>query len=349
MSRRDSSEVVDDGSPTPRMLTRNELKSRVLEHAHRQALAATKARELALALNDGELERGSEQSAEHWVELANALLASGRITASEHLIYATFGAEYVHEKRWLAGLYPEIEEISSQISELERAYGLNQNEYWPLGDEPEEITPLNAKFSAALDKRFEETLIEFGLYKLAELWNKNRNEYDRQREIGRRSIFEKHDKITAVSTSLQTYEREAENCAGAGAFYAAAVMLGSAAEARLLEAVLRYPKQTQLALEDMKRADKPRNSDPMHWSLEHLVAVAEQAGWISTIENDVVGARVGPWLSSLRNLRNLLHPGRHVRDKPHAIIGREEYTDAQFGYDALCISLSANLPDTEPV
>lgn len=77
-----------------------------------------------------------------------------------------------------------------------------------------------------------------------------------------------------------------------------------------------------------------------------MIAVADTAGWLGVVEDAEVGANVGPWLLAVRDLRNLLHPGRHARDKPHAIIGSEEYVDAKFAYAALCIALNRASIDT---
>jgi len=276
------------------------------------------------------------------------MLASGRITASEYLMYATFAVENIHTKRWLDGDYQDIQVLSDEIAKLEKAYGLKEGEYWLKADQPDEIRILNDKYEVALDEKFEQALREFGLDNLVNLWREDRAEYDRQREIGRRSIFETHDHITAVTSALETYEREAKLSAEAGAFYAATVMLGAAAEARLLAEFLTHPGDTSAALGKLNRAEKPRNDDPLHWSLEHLVIVAKSAGWIGTIENDDVGVNLGAWLLSLRDTRNLLHPGRHARGKPHGIVGSEEYVDGQFAYTALCVSLANATTKKEP-
>lgn len=120
----------------------------------------------------------------------------------------------------------------------------------------------------------------------------------------------------------------------------------AAAEARLLEALLLRPDEAQTALSRLPRAQRPRNADPLHWSLENMIAVADAAGWLGPIEDGEVSANVSPWLLAVRDLRNLLHPGRHARDKPHAILGSEEFVDAKLGYAALCIVLNRYSPDT---
>ena len=321
-------------------------KQRVLDHALRKSIATSRASEIALTLqNRDDFKRGSTETIRRWIDLADALLTSGRITASEYLIYATFGLEYRHDQRWLDGDYPEIANLSAKLNKIEKQYGLKDDEYWLNKDQPQEARILNDEYSDALDLRYERLLREFELHDIADLWGKNRKEYDRQREIGRRSIFEKGNHLAAIQASILVYEKEAQLSARAGAFYAGSVMLGSAAEARILEAVLIYPNIISTALGEMRSQDKPKNLNPLHWSLEHLISVADHAGWITVIENHEVGISVRKWLASLRELRNLLHAGRHARDKPHVLISQAEYTDAQLGYCALKISLANNLPD----
>lgn len=319
----------------------------VLQHALMQALASARANSIAKYMGSPVAPgRDTAEATRAWVALAQTMLVAGKITASESLLFCTFAVEAVHTKRWLDHAYPEIEQLSAAINEIERAEGLTPEQYWLKGDGPEEHQRLNEAYSEALDERFAETLIEFGLIDLAALWRDDRAEYDRRREIGRRAAFEEADHRTAVSASIAVYEGEALKSAGAEAFYAASVMLGAAAEARLLEALLSRPDEAQAALAHLPRAQKPRNADPLHWSLEHMIAVADAAGWLGVVEDAEVGANVSPWLLAVRDLRNLLHPGRHARDKPHAIIGSEEYVDAKFAYAALCIALNRASPDT---
>lgn len=322
----------------------------ILQHALRQAIARAQLNRIADKMRaDDAPARDTEEAAQAWVAMGTAMLDGGKISATESVIFLTFAVEGIHSKRWLDGAYSELETLSAQLEAIEREAGLRPDQYWKKADAPEEHKQLNDAYSAALDARFEMALREFGLTELADLWRDNRAEYDRLREIGRRSIFEKNNHLTAVSTSIPLYEDEAVKSASVGAFYAATVMLGSAAEARLLERFLSYPAETSAALACVARAERPRNADPLHWNLEHMLAVAEQAGWLGIIEDDEVGANVRPWLLCIRDTRNLLHPGRHVRDKPHVMIGHEEFLDAQFGYGALCIALIQSFHSTPPV
>lgn len=321
----------------------------ILQHALNQAKGHEQYTTLAKKIRSPDAPaQDPYEVAQDWVALGNAMLAGGKVWEAESVIVRTFRVEHLHEQRWFDGAYAELGTLSAEIEAIEREAGLKPGECWEKGDGPKEHQQLSEAYEAALNARFEEALREFGLSILADLWRDDRTEYERLREVGRRSIFEKDDHISAISESIVQYEDEVVKSADSGAFYAATVMLGSAAEAKLLERFLSYPAETTTVLTSMARADKPRNADPLHWNLDQMIAVADKAGWLGVIEDEEVRVNVRLWLHSIRDKRNLLHPGRHVRDKPHAVIGSEEFLDARLGYAALCIALVKSSPSAQP-
>ena len=209
---------------------------------------------------------------------------------------------------------------------------------------PPEHQALADQYDAAMDIRFIETLRDFGLDEFADLKISDSSEYDRRREIGHLATFEKDNSKKSVSSLIDSFENEAFICAKAGAYYAACIMLGSATEARLLHACLHKSSDVALALLSLPKEQQPKQSNPLNWSLDNLVSVAQRAGWIGEIEDDSIVINVPAWLKSLRETRNLLHPGRHARKRPHIIIGVEEYSDALLAYRALCMTLERHPP-----
>lgn len=89
----------------------------------------------------------------------------------------------------------------------------------------------------------------------------------------------------------------------AGAYLSSIVMLGSVLEGALLDKVEHNPKQAN------KAASAPsKDGDVLQfreWSLENLIAVARECGWIDSDVGDFSGA--------LRDYRNLVHPGEQRR------------------------------------
>ena len=94
----------------------------------------------------------------------------------------------------------------ARLETIERQAGLGPDQYWKSADAPQEHQQLNDAYEEALDSRFEELLRAFGLTELADLWRDDRPEYDRLREMGRRSVFEKNNHLAAVSASIPKYE-----------------------------------------------------------------------------------------------------------------------------------------------
>jgi hypothetical protein len=309
----------------------------ILHHGHRRAVGQLGAQAIAEKLKCGDQEnRLSRERIHTTIQLAHSLLDGGRISEDEHLFHASILIEDLHTNRWHQDEYPELKDISDAMNSIKSDYGLDENSEWNLSEAPLQFLALSKQYSEALDLRFAETLEEFGLNDYADLWRQNRLQYDSKRERARRAIFDPGNAQQAVLASIDVYENEARLCASIGAFYAACVMLGSASEARLLWICLNSPDEVKLALQGIPSKERPRNEDPLHWNLEHLVLVSHHAGWIDDLENDDLIINVAAWLSSLRDTRNLLHPGRHARDRPHIVISIEEYRDCLYAYQALC-------------
>ncbi|WP_146037306.1 hypothetical protein [Novosphingobium guangzhouense] len=312
----------------------------IFRHGIRKAEARLRADALVSLSDDHWRDRATKvEKVQHAVDLANALFGSGKITADEYLLYATYRVDDYHTTLWLSGAYPEVEKLALEIHQIESDHDLSNGQYWLRGEGPPEHVVATNLHEAALDERFVVALEKFGLVEIAELWRTDRAEYDRRHKIGRLTVFEKENVQKSVSDSIETYEEEARRCASAEAYCAACVMLGSAAEARILRMCLVYYGEVTEVLATKTKSQKPRNPDPLHWTLETLISLAEELGWLPDLENGEITVKIASWLSSLRDTRNLLHPGRHARDRPHDVIGREEYDDANHAYTALRLSL----------
>jgi hypothetical protein len=134
---------------------------------------------------------------------------------------------------------------------------------------------------------------------------------------------------------VELYESEATRSANAEAYYAAITMLGSAAEARILLECLRQPTKTRVLIGKLPKRNQPKSTNPLNWTLVDLLRVADIAGWLSDIDDGEVVHIVLGWAYRLRLTRNLLHPGRHIIERPHARLGREEWLDAISAHTAL--------------
>jgi hypothetical protein len=156
-----------------------------------------------------------------------------------------------------------------------------------------------------------------------------------QYELGRRWVFERGDHLGAVFNLLEIYESEAQRSANAKAYYAAVTMLGSAAEAHLLLECLRQRRKAMAAAKRLPSGKRPASPDPLKWTLANLVSIAKEAGWLPSIDDGEIVHIVEGWVHRLRGMRNLLHPGRHILEKPHVTIGHQQWFDAESAYTTL--------------
>ena len=88
-------------------------------------------------------------------------------------------------------------------------------------------------------------------------------------------------------------------------------MIGSAFEAMLLQICDLFADEVAEALQKLPRNLQPKGSID-HWRLDGLVRVAVAAGWLPRGEFDESG--IGARADLIRQLRNLAHPGVHLRE-----------------------------------
>lgn len=179
---------------------------------------------------------------------------------------------------------------------------------------------------------------ELGLTDLADRFRDDRAGFDAAFEQGRRSFHHKDDQRNAVASLVGLYETEARNAEAGGAHYAAMIMYGAACEARLLVMVLDFPDRVDAALARLPSTSRPRGG-PMRWTLDDLIGVARQAGWLAETDVDGDATPTVEWATTLKLLRNLQHPGRHARERPHVAVGESQVHDARSIYVMLCTAL----------
>jgi hypothetical protein len=113
------------------------------------------------------------------------------------------------------------------------------------------------------------------------------------------------------------YQREAERCQESKAYLAGCVMIGAAFEASLLVFANCYPEE---ALGSTAAPRRKRNIKPLiDWSLAELLAVAKECNWLPSAlflndEWDEAKAKIGDYGEVIREIRNLVHPGRYALD-----------------------------------
>ena len=253
-----------------------------------------------------------------WILTAQSAEKSGIFKSSYCFFLRSYAIESVNEYRLQNNDYEEIASLYNLIDSIKKREGLGDDEYWRLGEGPEQnFWELDKQFSQALDDRMECALREYGLDGMANLWSRNRNKYDSEREKGRVLSLGKLSDIDHVIDIQMQFEAEAEACAECGAYYAATTMIGSAIEALLLSACLKNNKKASVAWSLLPKQDRPKNKDPMEWRLADLILIAEAAGWLPKFEkiDDDNLLLIRLQLNLMRCLRNLIHPSLNLSDR----------------------------------
>ncbi|TAU02190.1 hypothetical protein [Rhizobium ruizarguesonis] len=275
------------------------------------------------------------------VAFAQAAEKAGRLTSEEYVFFAGYPVEGVHSDRWFAGSYDDqLAPFRQRLDDIEKEHGLSEGQFWPRGDAPPEYQAVSAMYDEILDRKFLETLEEFGLHELADMRRNHPDDYAAMRESGRRNVFERQDVSAALSKLTATYEGEAKRATSGGAYLAAAIMLGSAAECRLMLKARGNPIEASSAFSRLPPKIRRRQSaNPLSWDFITLIAVAEEATWLETLERGEIAYSLPQLATLIRINRNMVHPARYAKDRPFVYIGEQLYGDARASYALLCDAL----------
>lgn len=93
---------------------------------------------------------------------------------------------------------PELVELSARVKAVERAAGLDEDEYFYVGQGPPEWTAATAAWDAVFDARFAGMLMRLGEEEMAKQGSRN---VDPHFEAGRTLIFGKDDDMGAEEKS----------------------------------------------------------------------------------------------------------------------------------------------------
>lgn len=274
-------------------------------------------------------------------DLATAMSFAKLLSAQEYTFIVAMAASNVHEGRMFDATYPEIEDISEKMGSVERAHGLEKDQYWGVGDWPPEFERLNTEYELASERRFVEVLLELDANDIAALYMANRQEYERRRERGRRSIFHKDETIASIADAIVRYEREARDAASVKAYTAAVIMLGAAVEGLLLLRCLRSKKKACSVASSLPKKRRPRQPDiPLQWTFDVLIEVCLGAGWLPMVATSVLEIRPDLLAHLLRQMRNNVHPGRVAIDRPWIEVEDQDYAQAEAIYTTIYATTS---------
>ena len=277
--------------------------------------------------------KGLEHYAKSWMSLAFAMKEAGRISRAGYIYLTAFMLIHINEQRCVDGEYDAVlEPITSQIRRIEHAYGLTEDETWPSRQGPKEYEKLDLEYIAILDQKQAKVFYEFGKPWLAKLLEDDRDGFYDLIDRGREDFLGRDDQEARLAELVDVYEREARSCSEVGAFHLACASLGAAMEARILLHCVKSPEETRSAFNSLKDRGRYKSKRPIDWDLNTLLLVCTEANWLSPIESELGSHLPEGWGHYLRKLRNLLHPGIHLKAKPTSVIDEREFTVANAAY-----------------
>jgi hypothetical protein len=280
---------------------------------------------------------GDPDAARRAVDLARALYISRIISTQEYVLYATLPVDRVHGARVTGGYYDkELAPITLAMEVIERAYGLEADDSWPIDERPEEYQELSKQYSRVINNKLLEALREFGLDDLAELSEKHPEEFERLYERGRRSVYHRDEEALAIHDIVVRFEEDARRAASVNAYSAAVTSLGAGIEGLLLLRCLRSKKKACRVVTILPKRLRPHiPEEPTTWSFETLIEVCLSAGWLPPVKTSYAVYKTGVLAHILRQMRNHVHPGKLARERPWCETDKRDYEDADAIYVVL--------------
>jgi hypothetical protein len=275
-----------------------------------------------------------ENRAKSYIELAERKYQAGLLSEQEYIFHQYHAiVALIHETRWMKGYYSkELNPISEKMRAIEKSYGLASDEYWAKGDAPQEYQLLDQEYENVLESKLEAEFIEFASKEVSELFIKDKSKLEALSDIGRRSIFVKDD-VKRLNELAAIYESESKINEEGKAFFSASIMLAAAMEARLIVQCIENREEVRSVLLRMGLSNKKlKSKNPLDWKLNTLIEVCENTGWLPDLETDdfvFLSKMIG---HTLRNTRNLVHPGMHVKRKAPLALGEEQFKDTKAAY-----------------
>jgi hypothetical protein len=150
--------------------------------------------------------------------------------------------------------------------------------------------------------------------------------------------------LGSLLAAIGSYGMEAEVCYNAGAYLASCVMLAATIEGYLVILTSALPKEAQEALQQLQKTRQINRqlklSSLLDWDLGQLLKVANQANWLPSeiaahplLDPDDVSNPLSP--DRIRELRNLIHPGRLVKTRGGITITKQELDTLHATYIAV--------------
>lgn len=131
-------------------------------------------------------------------------------------------------------------------------------------------------------------------------------------------------KFNRLLELARRFNAESQRCARVRAYYAACILQGAALEGMLMAMVECHPEDVKQYLATLPSRDRPKGQ-LTKWTLNELVKIAIGLNWIPARRGKYRVHGIGDWLNYVRDARNLVHLGRHLRDYPNLRIRSKHF------------------------
>lgn len=295
------------------------------------------------AKNQGPADRWADPDyVQSKVDFSHAMYIARKISLQELVFLVSYEVDAFHWEMIRRKKFPELEEISTRMSAVEKAHGLLEDQYWKIRDAPTEYQNLTKQWDLAGDQRFLETLIQFGANEVAFVFREDRGRFRSLQERGRRSFFHKEEKLESLIDVVKRYENEAQVASTTGAYTAAIMLFGAALEGLLLIRCLRSKRKALKIVKSLPKPIRPKQPEIFEkWTLDVLIRTCLEAGWLPAIETPEIQVHPAGLAQRLREIRNYIHPGKISVDKPWVEIEKREFHDVE----AIYMTLLATVDD----
>ena len=235
----------------------------------------------------------------------------------------------VNENRWFDKKYDEdIKPISREIKEKELEYGLKEDEYFPLSQDPEEIEVLRKKYELILDKKRKEVLNEFLPSNILKKFSFSLKTIEKEEQQGFEKIAAKKQKRRKSKAKeillMDMYYQEFKQCYKNEVYIASVTMLGASFESLLLYIISNSSSESKLDVRIQGLYDQKvlvgKKKKLYEMGLSDLITLSSHIGLMPRISYKEAYLLLDQMSKSLQNSRNIIHPGKILKKNSKCIV-----------------------------
>ncbi|MCD8455263.1 MULTISPECIES: hypothetical protein [Tenacibaculum] len=285
-----------------------------------------------------------EKRAKLFLKISESLYLSSKISINEFFYYQNHAIEgLMFESKVSEGHYKsELQPIEDEIEKVKEKHNLKPDEYWLIDEVPPEYQTLNEQYEKVLDNKIEDLFREFASAKPLASFLNEKEIFEKIVEIGRKSVFVKDetDRLTELNI---IYKKEADLSESAKAFLSASILLGSIIETKMIIKCLENPDKVKAVVREIKSNKGKINiksNKPTDWNLNALIEVSKKCNWLPNIETEKFVFSTENICHFIRNIRNLVHPGNHIKKASSLTLSENNFKKIKNSYELICLTLN---------